>query len=200
MDFSDEGSVTKAFRSLSEGNADAMQQLWERYFALLVALARRRLQDRRHAHFADEEDVALSALLSFHRRARRGDFPNIRDRDDLWVRLVGLTMQKVIDLKRMHGAAKRGAGLVVQNLELDELVSQDPEPEFIVSWTEDLQQRLEALGDETLREVAVMRMGCHTIEEIAQRFGRSQSWVHRRLREIRKIWDIPEPDSRNQAS
>ena len=32
MENGDEGSMTKAFRSLSDGNADAMQQLWERYF------------------------------------------------------------------------------------------------------------------------------------------------------------------------
>jgi len=48
------------------------------------------------------------------------------------------------------------------------------------------------LGGDRLREVAVMKMGGHTGEEIARRFGMSLAWVNRRLREIRRIWDAPD--------
>lgn len=192
------GSMTRAFRSLSEGDSDALQPLWERYFALLVALARRRLQNGRRGAFADEEDAALSAFVSFHRRARRGDFPDVRDRDDLWVRLVGLTAQKVIDLQRRQGAAKRGAGRTEYGAELDQLVAKEkgPDPAFVASWTEEVRRKLDQLGDDTLREVALMKLGCHTGEEIAQRFDMSLSWVNRRLREIRRIWDVPDEEER----
>ena len=56
------------------------------------------------------EDAALSAFHSFHRRARRGDFPNLEDRDDLWVQLMTLTRQKIIDNRRREQALKRGGG------------------------------------------------------------------------------------------
>ncbi|WP_422928698.1 ECF-type sigma factor [Singulisphaera sp. PoT] len=191
MEPDDGGSVTRAFRRLNEGDTNAMQQIWERYFSLLVALARRRLQNQRRLIVADEEDAALSAFMSFHRRTRRGDFPDIHDRDDLWVKLVGLTAQKVIDLQRRQGAAKRGANKIEHDPDIDQLIGKSPDPEFIASWTEEVRVKLDQLGDETLREIAVMKMGCHTNEEIAQRFNMSLSWTNRRLREIRRLWEGP---------
>ena len=114
----DDGSVTRILKEFKEGDPSAVEALWRRYFARLVVLARRRLQNQRRLIAADEEDAALSAFKSFHRRARRGDFPKLDDRDDLWVQLVTLTRQKVIDLKRREGAEKRGGGLVVRESEL----------------------------------------------------------------------------------
>ncbi len=67
---------------------------------------------------ADEEDIALSAFKSFHRRVRRGDFPRLDDRDDLWVQLVTLTRQKIVDLRRRERALKRGRDRLVSEVDL----------------------------------------------------------------------------------
>jgi DNA-directed RNA polymerase specialized sigma24 family protein len=191
MDARIDGSVTRVFGRLKNGDPGAVQELWERYFVLLVALARRRLQHQPRLVVADEEDAVLSAFNSFHRRAQRGDFPDIMDRDDLWVKLVDLTSQKIIDLRRRQEAGKRDSRRTEYNHELSVLVSKEPDPEVVAIWTDEIRHRLHQLADDRLREVAVMRMGGHTAEEIADRFGMSIAWVNRRLREIRRTWDTP---------
>src|SRR5204863_5483684 len=94
---SSDGSITKLVVLLKAGDRAAAQPLWEAYFARLVALARVRLRNTpRRA--ADEEDVALSAFDSFCRRAERGEFPRLNDRDDLWQLLAMIASRKVYDL------------------------------------------------------------------------------------------------------
>jgi hypothetical protein len=61
------GSVTRCIVLLKAGESAAAQEIWDRYFGRLVALARARLRTAAR-RVADEEDVALSALDSFCRR------------------------------------------------------------------------------------------------------------------------------------
>src|SRR5205823_14474513 len=94
-----EGSVTRWISRLKRGDRAAAQPLWQAYFHRLVALARDRLRGTpRRA--ADEEDVALAAFDSFYRRAERGQFPKLEDRDELWQRRFALTVRKAGDLTR----------------------------------------------------------------------------------------------------
>ena len=98
-------SVTTWIGLLREGNSDAAQQLWERYFSRLVEFARGKLRGTgRQA--ADEEDVALSAFHSFCVAAER--FPRLNNRQDLWQVLVMLTARKAFQQRRRQGAQKRG--------------------------------------------------------------------------------------------
>src|SRR4051794_12622789 len=199
MSLDDDPSVTEFLNDFKRGDTSAFEELWKLYFSRLVAVARRRLQHQRRPGGADEEDIALSALKSFHRRARRGDFPKLDDRDDLWVQLVTLTRQKVVDLKRREGAIKRGGGHVVRESELAgdaegapefaALIGHEPDPEFAAIMTEECRRLLDRLGDETLRQVALLKMGLFTHQEIADRFGRSLAWVNRKLELIRSIWE-----------
>jgi hypothetical protein len=142
MDVHIDGSVTRAFGRLKDGDHGAVQELWERYFSLLVALARRRLRNQRRLIVADEEDAVLSAFNSFQRRARRGDFPDIMDRDDLWVKLVGLTTQKIIDLRRRQDAGKRDPRRIEADYELSLLIDDEPDPESVAIWTDEIRHRL----------------------------------------------------------
>src|SRR6516165_9409848 len=101
-----EGSVTRWIGLLQNGDPAAAQRLWERYFASLVRLARRRLGQAARAA-ADEEDVALCAFHSFCRRAAGGRFPQLQDRHDLWRLLVAFTARKANHLLRDEGRLKR---------------------------------------------------------------------------------------------
>ncbi len=56
-----EDSVTVWIASLKAGEADAAQQLWQRYFEALVRLARDRLRGAPRTVADYEEDAALSA-------------------------------------------------------------------------------------------------------------------------------------------
>ena len=163
-------------------------------------MARRRLQHQRRPAGADEEDVALSALKSFHRRARRGDFPRLDDRDDLWVQLVTLTRQKIIDLQRREGAVKRGRDRLRAESELDAagcggdaagleaIIGQEPDPAMSAMMTEECRRLLDRLDDDVLRQIALEKMGMFTNRR-SPKFGRSLSWVNRKLDLIRSIWE-----------
>ena len=126
---SSDGSITRWIGQLQAGDPAAAQPLWEHYFHLLVDLARHKLGAKPHA--ADQEDVALSAFDSFCRGLKRGRFPDLHDRDNLWKLLVVLTARKASHLIRDEQRLKRGGGQTAAAAqELEQVASQEPTPEF----------------------------------------------------------------------
>ena len=192
---SHDDSVTSWITRLQAGDHAAAQPLWERYFGRLVGLARARLQGApRRA--ADEEDVALSAFDSFCRGAERGRFPRLEDRDDLWRLLVVITARKAARLVRDESRLKRGggrppppAGADPAEADLEQVVGQEPSPEFAAQVTEQCERLLASLDDALLRSVALWKMEGFTNEEIAAKLGRTPRTVERKLRLIRSIWE-----------
>ena len=75
------------------------------------------------------------------------------------------------------------------SLDLAQLVSQEPGPEFAAAWAETCQRLLDLLGDGELRTVALSRMYGYTTGEIAGRLNCAQRTVERKLRLIRSLWD-----------
>jgi DNA-directed RNA polymerase specialized sigma24 family protein len=185
-------SVTRLIGMLKQGDRVASQQLWEAYFGRLVGLARARLKNTVR-RVADEEDVALSAFDSFFRRAERGQFPQLEDRDDLWQLLFVLTVRKAINLVHYQGRKSRGGGRVqsLQDLEelgADQILGTEPSPELAAQMTEECQRLLAKLGDETLRAVALWKMEGYTNIEIAAKLGCVEQTVERKLRAVRQVW------------
>ena len=90
------GSVTRWIHLLKRGDQAAAQQLWERYHARLLGLARQVLRESQRRH-ADEEDVVQIVFSRFFRGVSEGRFPRLNDRDNLWRLLVVLTARKAID-------------------------------------------------------------------------------------------------------
>jgi DNA-directed RNA polymerase specialized sigma24 family protein len=185
-------SVTRLIGMLKQGDRAASQQLWEAYFGRLVGLARARLKNT-VLRVADEEDVALSAFDSFFRRAERGQFPQLQDRDDLWQLLFVLTVRKAINLVHYQGRKSRGGGRVqsLQDLEAlgaDQILGTEPSPELAAQMTEECQRLLARLGDETLRAVALWKMEGYTNIEIAAKLGCVEQTVERKLRAVRQVW------------
>jgi DNA-directed RNA polymerase specialized sigma24 family protein len=194
------GSVTHWLGLLKAGDPAAAQPLWERYFGRLVRLARARLRGA-PGRAADEEDVALSAFASFCKGAQNGHFPRLDDRHDLWQLLLVLTARKAADLvhrerrlKRSGGAARGESALggapddPDAGRGLEEVVGREPTPEFAAEVAEQCQLLLEALGDDTLRSVAVWKMEGFTNQEIAAKLDCSLSSAERKLRLVRRIW------------
>jgi DNA-directed RNA polymerase specialized sigma24 family protein len=184
-----EGSVTRWIDQLQAGDLAAAQPLWERYFQLLVELARRKLLGAK-AHAADEEDVALSAFDSFCRGLKRGRFPDLQDRDNLWKLLVVLTARKACRLMRDERRMKRGGAQPVgADQELAEVLGQEPSPEFAAECAEACQRLLDLLGDAELRTIALCKMEGYTTKEIAGRLNRAPRSIERKLRLIRRLWE-----------
>src|SRR3954447_15423057 len=162
-----DGSVTHWLDQLGGGNAAAAQPLWERYFDRLVRLAGHKLRGSpRRA--ADEEDVALSALDSFCQGAARGQFPQLRDRTDLWGLLVLITARKAANLAQHERRQKRGGGRVIANATpsgsgdssgadgaVDRAVDREPTPEFAALMVDEYRRLLDRLPDDEHRRIAV---------------------------------------------
>jgi DNA-directed RNA polymerase specialized sigma24 family protein len=190
------GSVTALIERLKAGDGVAAEQIWESYFRRLVGLARHKLQGAPRAA-ADEEDVALSAFVSFCRGAEQGRFPRLDDRDDLWQLLVLLTARKAYRLLQHERRLKRGGGAVrhtsalteEEGAGLAEVVGREPTPAFAAEVAEECRRLLDLLGDEELRGVAVAKMEGHTNQEIAARLGVVEKTVERKLRVIRGLWE-----------
>ena len=190
--------VTRWVGRMKDGDAEAVQPLWERYYDRLVALARAKLQGLpRRA--ADEEDVVLSAFNSFWKAAQAGRFPKLEDRDDLWQLLVVITARKAVDLREHEGRDKRDWRRVQEAMAenpdastadiLSRVVtSAEPDPAFAAQVAEQSRELLSGLPDDQLRRIAVMKMEGHTNREISRDLGVAEATVERRLARIRRNW------------
>ena len=202
---SDIGSITNWICQLKQGEREALQKLWERYYHRLISLARRELQALPVLAAADEDDVVNSAFFSFFRAAEAGRFPQLDDRHDLWQILVMLTRRKAIDLKQYETSGKRNTFKVSRNFTVPENdsdfktddfighISKEPDPAFAAEIAEQCCLLLEKLMDSQLRYIAVRKMeGCTNLE-IADHLDLAQSTIERRLQVIRKCWqeDLP---------
>ena len=70
-----DASMSLVVRAVKLGDEEAVRHIWKRYFPELVRLAGQRLTNERNG-LADGEDVAISAMESFFRAARKGRFPD----------------------------------------------------------------------------------------------------------------------------
>jgi DNA-directed RNA polymerase specialized sigma24 family protein len=195
------GSVTRWIGDLKAGDRQAVQPLWERYYARLVGLARARLRTNRRGAVEDEEDAALSAFNSFCAAAARGRYPQLADRDDLWRLLVVITARKAGAQIARQGRQKRGGGRVLKAADacttghsegdefLERIIGAEPSPEFALLAAEECRRLLELLPGDELRKVAVDRMEGYTNDEISERLGCARRTVARRLELIRKTWE-----------
>jgi DNA-directed RNA polymerase specialized sigma24 family protein len=196
-------SVTQLIDRLKEGDREAAQRLWERYFGRLVLETRRWL---RHTprQAADEEDVALSAFDSVCRRAAQGRFPRLFDRNDLWQLLVVIAFRKTCNQIK-HERARRPPGRRVVHASalaagpggdegalFADLIGRGPSPALAAQTAEECRRLLAELGDDELRQVALWKLEGYTTEEIAPRMddgeGRSEATVRRKLDLIRLRW------------
>jgi DNA-directed RNA polymerase specialized sigma24 family protein len=188
------GSVTGWLGQAQAGEAEAAQELWQRYFGRLVAIARGKLLGSPRG-MADEEDVALSAFDSFYRGVEQGRFPKLNDRNNLWSLLVVITARKAGKLKRDQSRQKRGgapeadAAPRKDDLAVDELLGREPSPEFAAQVAEECQRLLDGLLDDTARTIALCKMEGYTNEEIAAKLDCAPRTVERKLGVIRGRWE-----------
>src|SRR5436309_9288116 len=194
-----DGSVSRWVTALKGGDVAAAQPLWQRYHRRLVGLAREKLRTARR-RAADEEDVVQSAFHSFFRGVAGGRFPQLDDRDNLWQLLVVITPRKALDQLAHEHSKRRGGGTVEgesrislggpewDEAALEQIVGEEPTPEFAAQVAEQYQRLLDLLGDDTLRRVAVWKMEGLTNDEIAGQLDCSRRTVARKLETIRIIW------------
>jgi RNA polymerase sigma factor (sigma-70 family) len=195
-------SITRWVTALKEGDLAAAQPLWQRYHKQLITLARQKLQSSPRRG-ADEEDVVQSAFHSFFQGVTGGRFPQLNDRDNLWRLLVVITARKALDQLAREHAKRRGGGTVggesrITSMEGDDpaiqqVIGDEPTPEFAAQVAEEYERLLDVLDDESLRNVAIWKMEGYTNDEIAQKLDCSIRTVNRKLDTIRIIWSGEAP-------
>jgi DNA-directed RNA polymerase specialized sigma24 family protein len=179
---------------LKQEDPRAAGEIWQRFFAKLLPLARARLRglaDRA----VNEEDLLVSVFDRFFRAAEEKRFARLDDRDDLWQILLMLTDHKVSEQFRHSHAKKRGGGKVVAldnlangNDAVSAMVDSDPTPEFIATFNDQLARGIARLRDDSTREVALLKLEGYENREIATRLDIGLSSVERKLRVIREVW------------
>ena len=71
---------------------------------------------------------------------------------------------------------------------IDRVVGTEPTPEFAAQVSEQCEELLAKLGDETLERIAIAKLEGYTNDEIAAQLGVRTRTIERKLRTIREIW------------
>jgi RNA polymerase sigma factor (sigma-70 family) len=182
LDMTMSDPVTLWLNQVKDGDRAAVRHLLDRYFHRLVGLARSRFHDR-PALVDYDEDVALSAFNSLCLGAERGCFPDLVDREGLWRLLAVITIRKAIELQR-RGRPREVSG----ELNLEQLLSDEPPPELAAEMADEYQRLLGLLDEPELQSIALWKVEGHTNEEIANRLGCVERTVERKLQRIRILW------------
>ncbi|MDV6028663.1 MAG: RNA polymerase subunit sigma-70 [Phycisphaera sp. RhM] len=191
--------ITLWLQEVKRGEARSQQELWNAYFQKLVSLARAKLRSAKKRDY-DEEDIALSAFNSFFRAVDDQRLPKLDDRHDLWKVLVTITVRKILDQRKRDFALKRGEGQVrgesvFQQPGLDEplgmaqVLGAEPTPELAATVTEEFNELMQQLPDQTYRRIAQLKMEGYTNLEISDQLGCVERTVERKLKLIRNVWD-----------
>jgi DNA-directed RNA polymerase specialized sigma24 family protein len=194
-------SVTRWLQQLKQGDRQAAQPLWERYFTRLVQLARTWFPRTPTTAAASAEDAALDAFASFCRRAEEDCFSRLSDRDDLWQILMVLAFRKRCNQVQYERRKRRqpagGWVSIASALEQDDgeagvllsnMLGREPEPSLVVQAAEECRRLVAQLEDEQLCQIAQWKVEGFTNEEIAAKLGRKVPTVERKLARIRRLW------------
>jgi DNA-directed RNA polymerase specialized sigma24 family protein len=190
--------VSLWIRQLESGQSAAAQPLWEHFCKRLMQLAGQKLSSRLRRSY-DEEDAALSAFNSLCRVISERRQADLNDRDNLWRLLVTITERKVSTRFRREIRDKRdfrrtvGESCFISSDEksggIASLPDREPTPEFAAEFADICGAMLDALGDETLKEVARQRLKNYDPDEIAKTLRLSRRTVERKLLIIRGRWE-----------
>jgi DNA-directed RNA polymerase specialized sigma24 family protein len=178
------GSVTRWLSGLRAGRTEAIQALWERYCGPCRDLARHRLGEA--ARVVAEDDVFADAFQIFCAAARNGRFPNLTGRENVIRLLARITLRKACEVRRREGNRRdkvRGES-ALGAAGFEPFAGRDPPPEFEA----EVNQLLDVLGTDELRDIALMRMYGYSYEEIATEQNCSIATIARRVAIIRSRW------------
>ena len=193
-----EDPISLWMQQLQTGNQQAAQKIWEHYVQKLQTFARKRLPSQMRRVY-DEEDVALSAFHSLCEGMVGGRFPDLADRENLWRLLLTITSRKIAIRQRYNHQDKRditrvmtesgfSAGSSESSPGLDGLPIAEPTPEFAVEVAETCHLLLQSLSEDSLREIAQLKMEGYTNGEIADKLQVTRRTIERKVERIRREW------------
>jgi len=188
---------------LQAGDAAAIESIYQRFSQRLIALARQRL-DRTLQAKVGPEDVLQSVFCSLFLRHADSQL-DLRNWDSLWGLLVVMTLRKcmgkarffhrqVRDVRRESEPAVEPslAGVSWQAL------AREPTPLEAAELADTLENLMGHLSPRE-REVAMLRLQGHSVQEISSRVGRTERTVERALERARYYLERLQPEADSAA-
>ena len=190
------GSITRWLTEVSaRRETDRSELLWRRFGIRLVRLARhhlRGIQDRAY----DEEDLAVSTINEFYRRASLGSYDKLENRDDLWRLLMTISLNKSRNRLRALRRIKRAAKTPVREIypvKNAKEIDWTNTPEWLAIVAEQSEYLLRVLDDHDpsgmLQQITLMKLDGASNSQIANDLGCTRRAVAARLIWIQGIWN-----------
>lgn len=190
----DSQAVTGWIDQLSDGNEQAADQLWQHISARVREFARQKLDSNTRRQY-DEDDAANSAYHSLCRGLSDGRL-SAENRDALWGLLAVITSRKISAQQRLLKRRKRGGGDLrgesgfaeLGDAGIDEIEGSQRTPDVLAEISESCTQLLDALPDETMKKIVLLKFQGYKNGEVACELRCTRRTVERKLERIRRIW------------
>jgi RNA polymerase sigma-70 factor, ECF subfamily len=189
---SENESFPELMDRLRSGEDEAAREVFARFAARLVGLARRHL-DGRLAVKVDPEDVVQSAYKSFFIRQRDGTL-EVGNWDGLWGVLTMITLRKCADRAAYYRADKRNVARELAGRPDDSgagaageiALDRQPSPEEAAVLAETVEALFAAVDDPDERANLELSLQGFTATEISESLGRAERSVRRLRERVRK--------------
>lgn len=187
-------SVTGWIDQLGEGNQQAAEELWQHISVRLHDFAQRKLDVRTRRKY-DEYDAANSAFHSLCRGLADGRL-EAENRDAFWGLLAVITSRKISAQRSYLNRQKRGGGAVggdsgfaaFGDAGINAIGSHQPPPDVLAEVSDSCDQLLDALPDETMKKIVLLKFHGAKNGEVADELKCTQRTIERKLERIRRIW------------
>ena len=187
-------AVTGWIDQLADKNQQAAEQLWQHVAVRLQEFAAQKLDVQTRRHY-DEQDAANSAFHSLCHGLADGRL-EARNRDALWGLLAVITSRKISAQQRHIHRQKRGSGAVrgesgfvdLGAAGINAVVGDQSPPDELAEVSESCAQLLDALPDDTMKRIVLLKFQRATNAEIAGELKCTERTVERKLERIRRIW------------
>lgn len=190
----DSQSVTGWIDQLSDGNEQAADQLWQHISTRVREFARQKLDGFTRRRY-DEDDAAISAFHSLCRGLADGRL-SAENRDALWGLMAVITSRKISAQQRLLKRRKRGGGDLrgesgfaeLGDAGINEIEGNQMTPDVLAEISESCAQLLNALPDETMKRIVLLKFQGAKNGEVAHELNCTRRTVERKLERIRRIW------------
>jgi RNA polymerase sigma-70 factor (ECF subfamily) len=173
-----------------KGDQHAAGELWRRYAARLISLARARLSKKLARHI-DPEDLVQSAYRAFFVGARTDRYV-LQHSGDLWRLLVAITLHKLQNQFRRHSTRKRTMEREATVAEQESFVrlqahvlARDPSPEEAMALTDELELMMRRL-DAVQQQIVELCLQGLQLKAIAAVTGKHEGTVRRNLKQVKQ--------------
>jgi eukaryotic-like serine/threonine-protein kinase len=186
-------------RRYQEDESHAAREMFDRYVARLVALARQKLSAKLRRRI-DAEDIVQSAYRSFFLHAENDEYV-LKNVGDLWRLLAQITLHKLYGQIEKHTAARRNVAHEDSGGDAPQrnAAAPNPTPVEAIALVEQLRFVLDRLTPDQ-RTTFVEQLQGKSVDQIAATLQKSPRTVRRLLAEIQRTVEQQLVDRHDESS